>query len=125
MRSGGEVENLNKEKEVEEGDERLVEQEKNKEESTSPDSEEKNEEVETISKMTPRAFVLEEFPSKDIPYILEVEELIVSFHENKEAPIENKTIKSFEEKVFKLLFEHNYRFTKKDEGKNHQPIHSW
>ena len=37
-----------------------------------------NEEVETISKMTLWAFVQEELPSEYIPYILEVEEPIVS-----------------------------------------------
>ena len=63
---------------------------------------------ETILKMTPWAFVHEELPSEDIPYILEVEEPIVSFHEIKEASIVNKTIKSFQDKVFKLLIEHNY-----------------
>ena len=66
----------------------------------------------------------EEFPSEDIPYILEVEELIVSFHEIKEASIANKMIKSFEDKVFKLLIEHNYRLLENDGGKNHQPIRS-
>ena len=66
----------------------------------------------------------EKFPSKDIPYILEVEEPIVLFHEIKEASIVNKTIKSFQE-VFKFLIEQNYRLLEKDGGKNHQPIHSW
>ena len=84
-----------------------------------------NEEVETISEMTPWAFVQEELSSEDIPYILEVEEPIVSFHEIKEASIANKTIGSFEDKVFKLLIEHDYRLLEKNGGKNHQPIHSW
>ena len=81
------------EMEVEEGDEELVEKVKNREDLTSLESEEKNEEVETILEMTPWAFVQEELPSEDIPYILEVEELIVSFHEIKEASIANKMIK--------------------------------
>ena len=93
LRSGEEVEELNKEEEVEEGDEELVEQVKNEEESTSLKLEKKNEEVETIPEMNPWAFVQKEFPSEYIPYILEVEEPIVSFHEIKEAPIANKTIK--------------------------------
>ena len=42
-----------KKEEVEEVDEELIEQLKNEEESTSPESEEKNEEVETIPEMTP------------------------------------------------------------------------
>ena len=106
--SGGEVEELNKVEEVEEGDEELVKKVKNEEESTSPKSEEKNKEVETIPEMTLWAFVQKELPSEDIPYILEVEEPIVSFHEIKEASNANKTIKSFQDKVFKLLIEHNY-----------------
>ena len=74
--------------------------------------------------MTSWAFVQEKLSSEDIPYILEVEEPIVSFHEIKEAFIANKTIKSIQDKVFKLLIEHNYRLLEKDGGKNHQPIHS-
>ena len=93
LRSRGEVEELNEVEEVEEGDEQLVEQVKNEEESTSPEPKEKNEEVETIPKMTSWAFVQEEFPRKDIPYILEVEEPIVSFHEIKETSIANKMIR--------------------------------
>ena len=125
LRSGGEVEELNEVEKVEEGDEELVEKVKNEEESTSPKSKEKNEEVETISEMNPWAFVQQELPSEDIPYILEVEEPIVSFHEIKEASIANKTIKSFEDKVFKLLIEHNYHLLENDGGKNHQPIRNW
>ena len=125
MRSGREVEELNEVKEVEKGDEELAEQVKNEEKSSSPKLEEKNDEVETIPKMTHWVFVQEELSSEDIPYILEVEEPIVSFHKVKEASIANKTIKSFEDKVFKLLIEHNYRLLKNDGGKNHQPIRSW
>ena len=121
----GEVEKLNKEEEVEEGDIELVEQVKNEGEATSLEPEEKNEEVEAISKMNFWAFVLEELSSEDIPYILEVEEPIVSFHEIKEASIANKMIKLFQDNVFKLLIEHNYRLLEKDGGKNHQPIRSW
>ena len=124
LRSGGEVEELNEIEEVEEGDEELVEKVKNEEESTSSKSEEKNEEVETIPEMTSWTFVQEESSSDDIPFILEVEEPIVSFHEIKEASIANKTIKSFEDKVFKLLIKHNFHLLKKDEGKNHQLIRS-
>ena len=108
-----------------EGNEELVEKVKNEEESTSLELEEKNEEVETVPEMTPWPFVQKELPSEDIPYILEVEELTVSFYEIKEASNANKTIKSFQDKVFKLLIEHNYSLLEKDEGKNHQPIHSW
>ena len=125
LRSGGEIEELNEVEEVEEGDEGLVEQVKNEEESISMELEEKNEEVEIITEMTSWAFVQEEFRSEDIPYILEVEEPIVSFHEIKEASIVNKTIKSFEDHVFKLLNEHNYRLLYKDGSKNHQAIRSW
>ena len=98
---------------------------KNEEESTSLESKEKNEEVETIMEMVSWAFVQEELSSEEIPYILEVEEPIVSFHEIKESSIANKTIKSFQDKVFKLLIEHNYRLFENDGGKNHQPIRSW
>ena len=94
-------------------------------ESTSLESEEKNEELETISEMTSWAFMQEELSSDAIPYILEVEEPIVSFHEIKEASNANKMIKSFQDKVFKLLIEHNYHLLKKDGGKNYQPIRSW
>ena len=125
LRSGEEVEELNEVEEVEEGDEELVKQVKNEEESTSPKTEEKNEEVKPIPEMTSWAFVQEEFPSEDIPYILEVEEPIVSTHEIKEASISNKTIKSFQDKVFKLLIEHNFRLLEKDGDKNHQSIRSW
>ena len=125
LRSGGEVEELNKGEEIEEGDEELVEQVKNEEKSTSSKPKKKNEEVETIPEMTPWAFVQKEIPSEDIPYILEVEEPIVSFHEIKEAPIANKNIKSIQDKVFKLVPEHNYCLLKKDGSKNHKPIRSW
>ena len=70
----------------------------NEEESTSPEPEEKNEEVETILEMTSWAFVQEELSSEDIPYILEVENPIVSFHEIKEVSIANKTINSIQDK---------------------------
>ena len=94
-------------------------------ESTSRESHETiNEEVETIMEMTSWAFVQEEFSSKDIPYILEVDEPIVSFHEIKEPSIVNKTIKSFQDNKFKLLIEHNYCLLEKDGGKNHQLIPS-
>ena len=53
LRSGGEVEELNEVEEVEDGDEELVEQVKNEEESTSLELEEKNGEVETILEMSP------------------------------------------------------------------------
>ena len=42
---------------------------------------ENNEEVETTPKMTSWAFVREKLSSEDIPYILEVEEPIVSFRD--------------------------------------------
>ena len=124
LRGGGEFEELNKEEEVEEGNEELVKQVKNEKKSTSAKPKEKNEEVKTIPEMTSREFVQEELSSKDIPYILEMEKPIVSFHEIKEASIVNKTIKPFQDKVFKLLNEHNYSLLEKDGGKNHQPIHS-
>ena len=97
---------------------------KNEKKSTSPELEEKNEEVKTILEMTSWAFVQEEVSSEDIPYILEVEESIVSFHEIKEASIANKMIKSFQDNMFKLLIKHNYRLLEKDEGKNHQSSRS-
>ena len=50
LRSGGEIEELNEVEEVEEGDEELVEKVTNEEESTSPELEEKNEEVEKNSR---------------------------------------------------------------------------
>ena len=42
---------------------------------------ENNEEVETTPEMTSWAFVQEKLSSEDIPYILEVEEPIVSFRD--------------------------------------------
>ena len=51
LRSRGEVEELNEVGEVEEGKEELVQKVTNEEESTSPELEEKNVEVETIPKM--------------------------------------------------------------------------
>ena len=119
FRCGREIEELNEEDEVEEGDEELVEQVKNEEESTSPEPEEKNEQVETIFKMTSWAFVQKELSSEDLSYILEVEEPIVSFHEIKEASIANKMIKSIQDKVFKLIIEHNYRLLENYGGKNY------
>ena len=77
LRSRVEDEEQNEVEEVEVGNEELVEQVKNEEESTSPEQKKKNEEVETIPKMTPWAFVQEEVASDDIPYILEVEEPII------------------------------------------------
>ena len=60
------------------------------------------------------------------PYhtFLEVEDPIISFHEIKEASNANKKIKSFQDRVFKLLIEHNYHLLEKDRGKNHQQIRS-
>ena len=81
---------------------------KNEEESTSLELEEKNEEVETIPEMTPWEFVQEELPSEDIPYILEVQELVISWYEIEETSIVKKTGKSFEEYVLKLLQGHYY-----------------
>ena len=67
----------------------------------------------------------EELSSDAIPYILEVEQPIISFHEIKEASNVNKMIKSFQDRVFRLLIEHNYHLLEKDGGKNHQSIRSW
>ena len=75
--------------------------------------------------MTSWAFVQKGLSSDSIPYILVVEEPIVSFHEIKEASNANKMIKSFQDMVIKLLVKNNYRLLEKDGGKNHQPICSW
>ena len=125
MRSGGEIEEVNEKKEVEEVDEELIEKMKNEEESTSSKPEEKDEEVETITEMTPWAFVLEELPSEDMPYIWEVEEPVVSWHDIEGTSIMDIAIKSFEEDVFKLLKGHYYSFLEKDGGKNLQAFRSW
>ena len=93
MRSEGEIEEVTEKEEVEEVDEELIEQMKNEEESTSPKLKAKNEEVETILEITPSAFVQEELPREDKPYIMEVEELIVSWNEIKETSIVDITIK--------------------------------
>ena len=85
-----------KKKEIEEVDEELIKQMKNEEGSTSLEPKEKNEKAETIPEMTPWTFVQEELPSKDIPYILEVEEPVVSWHEIKGTSIVDIVIKSFE-----------------------------
>ena len=85
----------------------------------------KNDEVETIPEMTPWAVVQEELPSEDIPYILEVEELVVSWHEIEGTSIMDISIKSFEENVLKLKKGHYYSFLKKDGGKNPQGFRSW
>ena len=103
LRSGGEIEEVNEKEEVEEVVEELIEQMKNEKETTSPEPEEKNEEVETIPKMTPGAFMQEDLPSEDIPYILEVEESVLSSHVIEETFIVKKTGKSYEEYVLKLL----------------------
>ena len=66
---------------------------KNEEESTSSKLKAKNEEVETILEITPSTFVQEELPSEDKPYIMEVEELIVSWNEIKETSIVDIAIK--------------------------------
>ena len=67
----------------------------------------------------------EELPSEDIPYILEVEELVVSWHEIEGTSIVDIAIKSFEEDVLKLKKRHYYSFLKKDRGKNPQVFRSW
>ena len=59
----------------------------------------------------------EELSSDLIPYILEVKEPIVSFHEIKEASNANKMIKSFQDRMFKLLIEHNYHLLEKEEAR--------
>ena len=103
LRIEEEIEEVNEKEEAEEVDEELIEQMKNEDESTSLEPKEKNEEVETIPEMTPWTFVQEELPSEDIPYILEVEEPVVSWHEIKGTSIVDIVIKSFEEDVLKLL----------------------
>ena len=45
----------------------------------------------------------EEFPSEEIPYILEVEEPVVSWHEIEGTTIVDIATKSFEEDMLKLL----------------------
>ena len=75
--------------------------------------------------MTPWAFVQEELPSEDRPYILEVEEPIVSWHKIERTSIVDIAIKSFEEDVLKLLKGHYYSFLEKDEGKNPQVFSTW
>ena len=125
MRSGGEIEEVNEKKEDEEVDEDLIEQMKNEKELTSSEPEEKNEEVETITEMTPWAFVQEELPSEDRPYILEVEEPIVSWHEIEGTSLVDILIKSFEEDVLKLLKGHYYSFLENDGAKNPQALRSW
>ena len=97
---------------------------KNEDESTSPELEENNKEVETILEMTPWAFMQGELPSEDIPYILEVEEPVVSWHEIEGTSIVDIVIKSFEEGVLKLLKGHYYSFLEKDRGKNPQVFRS-
>ena len=67
----------------------------------------------------------EELPSEDIPYILEVEEPVVSWHETEGTSIVDIAIKSFEEDVLKLLKGHYYSFLENDRGQNHPPICSW
>ena len=106
-------------KEVGEG---LIEQMKNEEESTSLEPEKKDEEIETILEMTPWAFVQEEFPSDDRPYILEVEELVVSWHEVEGTSIVDIVINSFEEDVLKLLEGHYYSFLEKNGGQESSSI---
>ena len=64
--------------------------------------------------MNPWAFVQEELPSEDRPYILEVEEPVVSWHVIRGTFIVDITIKSFEEDVLKLLKGHYYSFLEKD-----------
>ena len=44
---------------------------------------------------------------------------LVSLPERQELSL------TFEDKVFKLLIEHNYRLLEKNGGKNHQQICSW
>ena len=114
LRSGGEDDELNEVEEVEKGYEELVKQVKNEEDSTSPEPEKKNEEVETTPEMTPWAFAQEELISEDIPYILEVEEIIIPLIEYKEASIVNITVTSFEEDVLKLLNGKYYSFLGND-----------
>ena len=121
LRSGGDIEEVNEKAEVEE----LIEQMKSKEESTSPEPKEKNEEVETIPKMNPWVFVQEELSSEDMSYSLEVEELVVSWHEIEGTSIVDIAIKSLEEDVLKLLKGRYYSFLEKDGGKNPQAFHSW
>ena len=72
--------------------------------------------------MTPWAFVQEEFPSAERPYI---EKPVVSWHEIEGTSIVDIVIKSLEEDVLKLLKEHYYSFLEKDGGKNPQVFRSW
>ena len=67
----------------------------------------------------------EEWASEDIPYILEVEEPVVSWHEIEGTSIVDIVIKSFEEDVLKLLKGHYYSFLENDGGRNPQASRSW
>ena len=87
LRSGGEIKEP---KEVEEVVKELDEHVENEEESTSPETEEKNEEVKTITEMTRWGYLHKKLSSEDIPYILEVEEIIVSLHEIEKTSIVKK-----------------------------------
>ena len=100
IRSGGEIE---KPKEVEQVVKELDEHVENEEESASPKLEERNEEVGTIPEMTCWEYVHEEFPIENMPYILEVEEIILSLHEFEKTSIMKKVFKSCEEYVLKLV----------------------
>ena len=74
--------------------------------------------------MTPWAFVHEEFPSEDIPYILEVEKHVVLWHEIKGTSIVEIMIKSFEEDIVNIQKGHYYSFLENDGNKNPQAFRS-
>ena len=63
--------------------------------------------------------------------ISKVDKYIFELNENLRATMVKKVPMSLGEHessldyVPKQLLEHNFRFLKKDKGKNHQPIHSW
>ena len=59
------------------------------------------------------------------PYILEVEEPVISWHEIEGTSIVDIAIKPFEEDVLNLKKGHYYSFLKKDGGKNPQAFRSW
>ena len=66
----------------------------------------------------------EKLPSEDIPYILEVEEVIMPLIEYKEASIFKIMITSFEENVLKLLNVQYYWFLGMDRGGHHHSYRS-
>ena len=102
----------------------IVEEEK---ESTSPEPQEKKEEVETILEMAVWG-EMHELNNETEPYILEVEGTLKKYgqaYKGKKAPKSLRRHANLQHYVLKQLHEHKFHFLGAGGGLDHHPFHCW